>query len=120
MSGHTGIDAERDIGHPYAKMFKDHNPGAKVHKPPMPTVEDCKSVEETIQELEAIPSNKKLLKQIGVRESLFRVRTAAAPPPTPRPATHAATHAHPLKLLVDACPCRSAFRPRHATMPTSR
>lgn len=74
MSGHTGIDAERDKDHPYAKMYKDHNPGGKVHKPPMPSVEECQTVEEQIAALEADPSNKKLLRQIGVRESLFRVR----------------------------------------------
>ena len=73
MSLHTGIDAERDKDHPYSRMYKDRNLGGKIHKPPMPSVEECQSVEETITKLEAIPSNKKLLQQIGVRESLFRV-----------------------------------------------
>jgi len=52
------------------------NPGGKVHKPPMPSVEECQTVEEQIAALEADPSNKKLLRQIGVRESLFRCLAA--------------------------------------------
>ena len=67
------VDAVRDKDHPYAKMYRDMNPGGKVHKPPMPSVEECQSVEETIAKIEAMPSNQKLLRQIGVRESLFRV-----------------------------------------------
>mmetsp|Transcript_39072 Transcript_39072/g.102937 ORF Transcript_39072/g.102937 Transcript_39072/m.102937 type:complete len:121 (+) Transcript_39072:31-393(+) len=76
MSGHTGIDAERDKDHPYGNMYKDHNPGSQVHKPPMPTVDACQSVEEQIARLEAVPANQKLLRQIGVRESLFRCLAA--------------------------------------------
>lgn len=58
-----------------------HDPRAKLrelqptlHHPPAPTPEECMTVEETMAELEANPKNAKLMRQIGVRESLFRVR----------------------------------------------
>ena len=98
------FDAVRDKDHPFGKNYRDHNPGDKVHKAPMPSVEECESVEETIQKLEAIPCNKKLLKQIGVRESLFRVRS---PPSTTRHVTTLLTRGRRLSPH-----CRSVSLPR--------
>ena len=44
------------------------------HHPPPATEEERMTVEETIAKLETVPSNARLLRQIGVRDSVHRVR----------------------------------------------
>ena len=57
--------------HRFAGRAKIAEPGEKIDGGEY-------TLEDLMQQLEAIPENKKLLRQIGVRESVMRVRARAA------------------------------------------